>query len=68
VGGHPLTFMESLHRGGSQPHIKPFSQQLKGNAVVMMIKFDMIVDILSFLSRIQDKRDYPEVLVIPKNC
>jgi hypothetical protein len=43
--GDSLALEEGLHRRRGEADIEPFMNQLIGNAVVMMIHFDVVVDI-----------------------
>ena len=45
VGGHPLAFLERLHRMGGQPDIEFLAQEPKRHAVVVFVDLDMIIDV-----------------------
>ena len=46
VGGHPLPFMEGFYCRSSQPDIQSLMQELEGDAVVMVVYLDVIVDVV----------------------
>ena len=45
MGGHPLSLMEGFDRSGGQTDIEFLPQQLEGDAIVMMVYLDMVVDV-----------------------
>ena len=40
-----LAFMETLHTVGGEPHIDPLADQGIGDGIIMLIDFDMVVDV-----------------------
>src|SRR4030042_4502669 len=45
MAGDPLVFEQDFNRGGCKTDINPLFGKLIGNAVIMSIGFDMIVDV-----------------------
>jgi hypothetical protein len=45
MGGDSSALEEDLHRGLSEPHLHLLMNELIGNAVVMVIHLDMVIDI-----------------------
>ena len=42
---HPLAFLESFHGVGGQPDIEFLTYQPERHAVIMLVDFDVIVDV-----------------------
>ena len=45
MGGHPLSLTEGFDCGGGQTDIEFLAQQLEGDAVIVMVHLDVIVDV-----------------------
>ena len=45
MGGHSFAFMESFDRGGGQPDIESLMQKLVRHTVVMVVHFNMIIEV-----------------------
>ena len=41
----PLAFMETFHTVGGEPHIDPLADQRIRDGIIMMIDFDMVIDV-----------------------